>query len=88
MLDEKDSTTSRDLILNSETPALNEILSVKFSILLLYRRDDAQVSSRAADLRKRLQSDCGSQIKVKKSFMTKLLLGCILFFFFLCGIGL
>jgi hypothetical protein len=72
-MDEKSSTTSRDLILNCETPASNEILSIKLSILLLYRRDDAQISRRAADLRKQLQSDCGSQIKVYIKFIVNIL---------------
>ncbi|XP_046636365.1 uncharacterized protein LOC124315049 isoform X2 [Daphnia pulicaria] len=62
MLDEKDSTTSDDLI--PGTPASSETSSVGVSVLLLYRRNDPQVSVRAADLRKRLQLDCGNQIKV------------------------
>ncbi|EFX72180.1 hypothetical protein DAPPUDRAFT_308560 [Daphnia pulex] len=62
MLDEKDSTTSDDLI--PGTPASSETSSVGISVLLLYRRNDPQVSVRAADLRKRLQLDCGNQIKV------------------------
>ena len=66
MLDEKDSTISHDLILNPETSASSETSSDRFSVLLLYRRDDPEVSVRAADLRKRLQSDCGNQIKVEE----------------------
>ena len=72
-MDEKDSTTSHDLILTCETPASNEIPSIKLSILLLYRRDDAHISRRAADLRKQLQSDCGSQIKVYIKFIVNIL---------------
>lgn len=39
--------------------------STPISILLLYRRDDAQVSLRTSQLRKRLQSEYGSRIQVK-----------------------
>jgi hypothetical protein len=80
MLDEKDSTTSDDLI--PGTPASSETSSVGVSVLLLYRRNDPQVSVRAADLRKRLQLDCGNQIKVGRNkkkevsnSLSKLLLG-------------
>ncbi len=82
MLDEKESTTSDDLILNPGTPASSETSSVGVSVLLLYRRNDPQVSVRAADLRKRLQLDCGNQIKVEEgeknevsNSLSKLLLG-------------
>ena len=38
--------------------------SAPVSILLLYRRDDLQVARRAVQLRNKLQSECGSQVKV------------------------
>ncbi len=40
------------------------LTSVPISVLLLYRRDDLQIAQRAADLRNRLQSECGDQLKV------------------------
>ena len=40
------------------------VKSAPISILLLYRRDDLQVSRRVVELRNRLQSECGTKVKV------------------------
>ena len=40
------------------------VTSAPVSILLLYRRDDLQIARRAVELRNRLQSECGTKVKV------------------------
>lgn len=64
LLNEQRNDISKDCDHILSNGIAKKMLCAHFSVLLLYRRDDAQVSQRATDLRKRLQSECGDKVKV------------------------